>query len=740
MLHSGDRRLPAALLVVLLAAPLMPAATADEPLGPYTVETIPSARLALTGNSTTVALSDDVVTFAIPLGFSSRFFGRATSEFWIGSNGFITLHFLTPDGCCQGEPLPSTSGPNGIIAGWWTDLDPSNGSIRFERVTLGGQRALVVDYENVTVKGTADTATFQIVLLQDGVFEIHVQHGAAQAGRRVVVGAENRLGTVGVSVLDQLGGTIDGAAWRFTPNVVPLPPPVLLDVVPRQATMGALVRAVGTNFSDLTEVQVGGFSTSTFFDNETSLFFSVPFLGTGVFNVSVVNPDGNSSTLVGGLEIIAPFGISFVQPSSVRQGDTVFVFGSGFDEATTLLFDDVLMEHTSEFGSLLRVELPTTFRPGLYDVTVHKPSEGRRTMQDALVVEGRPDLAIEAITVAREQVGLAAAPVGLPGQVRVDVAFANLGDASASLATLNLTATPRENGVTPASVYAEEFELGEIAPGERGTMSFFVGDQYDVGDWSYVARIRSLGVGDRDASNDVAAKDEAYLVTGFGADLTPCLVVSNVCMPPERVHHELVERNQTDTHLDAFFRLDARMETPQFTFDDFPIVFTTFTPLGNGGFEECTTWRFLGDGGLFRVTMDAPNGLEGLLDVGFARSSASNGTQRTTTWTDVRAFGVILTEDERQSSATEPSQPLTEYVYEESPDLSWEVTGTGLRGDFTHCAFRPQNGESHDEFFFHALPANTLEETASRTGFGHAETLTVRVLGASDTETQMSLL
>ena len=70
---------------------------------------------------------------AIPLGFSFNYFGTTYTNVYVSSNGFLTV---LPDQfpATTPSPLPTAGTPDGVIAGWWGDLDPSaGGTIRPRR-------------------------------------------------------------------------------------------------------------------------------------------------------------------------------------------------------------------------------------------------------------------------------------------------------------------------------------------------------------------------------------------------------------------------------------------------------------------------------------------------------------------------------------------------------------------------------------------------------------------------------
>ena len=77
---------------------------------------------------------------AIPIGFEFDFFGERYSEIYAGSNGFLTFLSDSTDGCCEGTPIPSFLEPNGLIAGWWADLNPEAGG-GFQHGWVCDQRA-----------------------------------------------------------------------------------------------------------------------------------------------------------------------------------------------------------------------------------------------------------------------------------------------------------------------------------------------------------------------------------------------------------------------------------------------------------------------------------------------------------------------------------------------------------------------------------------------------------------------
>lgn len=752
MRATRARSRPAVLILALLAIPLLPAPLAGAALGDvvaetdeYVVTSIEGDARPLGNSSFVVGVGDNEVTAAFGLGFTTRFFGRATDLFWIGSNGFVTLHFLTPHGCCKGEPIPTPfAGPDGMIAGFWTDLDPSaGGTIRASLGPIDGMPALLVDYDQVPVKGTNGTASFQVVVFQNGDLEIRIREGVAAPGTAVTVGAENIDGTRGIQLVHRQGADLAGVGFRFTAIQTIVPPPLLEGVSPTEARVSTVVSGFGQNFVTGATILLDNASVPSFVQGPTSFLFFIP-QGTaaGTYDVTIRNPDGNSSTLPNALVVVDFLRIDNFSPTTLRQGDDLSIFGGGFQDDVVLLIGGRLVDATLTSSGRIDVELPADFTPGLHDVVLHDDDQATVRAGQQLVVLGRPDLLVDEIEIERGTLGATGAPgIEKPEPWTVRVTVRNDGDAPAT--RLNLSLAVRGGGALASMGSSDQAlfeERSSLAPGKTWTVSFTVGDGTQIGDHTFRARVRTLGeVADRDGSNDAATATESGYVRGLGGGSPDPCAVRNVCMEPEQRHHDNEVREQTDNHTAASLRILASMDDPDFDFNNFPIVFGTFEDHGDGGFTDCITWRFLGGpNGLLRVTMRADNGMSGFTDVPTAANRTSSGTVQSEAYTDLRAFGVILWETERETSAPQPSEAMTRYDFAEG--VSWNVVATGLTGDFTHCSVRPASAEGHEEFTFAALPSDIGDLTPSFEGHGTAQLVTVTFKGDVRSESSSPLL
>jgi hypothetical protein len=139
----------------------------------YTVANIGYAPSAMSGVA--VALGDDQVSGAIPIGFSFTFFCTTYTDIFISSNGFLTFNGASGSGCCSGSPIP-TATITDFIAGTWNDLyPPAGGSITYQTQGVSPNRVFIVDYTGINHCCSAGPInTFQIKLFEtSNNIEIH---------------------------------------------------------------------------------------------------------------------------------------------------------------------------------------------------------------------------------------------------------------------------------------------------------------------------------------------------------------------------------------------------------------------------------------------------------------------------------------------------------------------------------------------------------------------------------------
>jgi len=208
--------------------------------GVYTVTTDPAGSCSAvpTGAVTEVQLGDDDFSSPIPLGFNFDYWENTYTDFYIGSNGFVT--FGSGSTSLFGDPIPTTFPPNNIIALFWGDLFPlggyygyPSGIISYYNATVGGQNCMVVEFDDVNYCCSPYTSTVsgQIIMCEDGTiiincidcqpnsyFGYYYYYGSATSG------IENSDGTAGYFDPALVNGQYSGidsytACTTFTPEV-----------------------------------------------------------------------------------------------------------------------------------------------------------------------------------------------------------------------------------------------------------------------------------------------------------------------------------------------------------------------------------------------------------------------------------------------------------------------------------------------------------------------------------------
>lgn len=187
----------------------------------YSVDSIPYAPVL--GSGTTISLTDDALSNALPIGFDFEFYCTAYNQFFINSNGFITFDGANgASGCCAGQVLPSNLAPNDLVALCWEDLNPSNGgTIDYFTTGTAPNRQLVVRFVNVPRFGGGSTVTAQIVL-HEGTNAIDIHTTSIFIDGQTTQGIENAAGSLGLAVPGRNSSVWSATndAYRFTPSLV----------------------------------------------------------------------------------------------------------------------------------------------------------------------------------------------------------------------------------------------------------------------------------------------------------------------------------------------------------------------------------------------------------------------------------------------------------------------------------------------------------------------------------------
>ncbi|GAF81040.1 unnamed protein product, partial [marine sediment metagenome] len=184
----------------------------------HTVSPIPFSLRNIRLTGTAVPLGSYEMSGAIPLPFNFNFYDTDFSELFISSNGYIT--FLSGQYVSSARPLPDTYTPNGLIAGFWTYMDPSvGGTIRYQTLGSEGSRQFVIGFYNVPYccEPGYYPATFEIIL-HEGTNNIELQYGSTPSITLISVGIENFDGTDGLQVAYGYDVSLNYEGFLITPE------------------------------------------------------------------------------------------------------------------------------------------------------------------------------------------------------------------------------------------------------------------------------------------------------------------------------------------------------------------------------------------------------------------------------------------------------------------------------------------------------------------------------------------
>jgi hypothetical protein len=197
--------------------------TAVDAIGGFTIDdtiTYDFEDISTTGTSFT--LGDDDTTI-VPIGFTFDYYGVGYTDIEVSSNGFLSVNAAGDSGCCTGDPMPDVGDPNGVIAGWWEDLDPAEpgAELYYETMGTSPNQYLVISFINVQHWPSGNPVTMQYKLFEDGTIEVHYQDAPGDGAGTHSAGIENQDGTIGLQYylgLGPLPGT--PIAVQYTPSQV----------------------------------------------------------------------------------------------------------------------------------------------------------------------------------------------------------------------------------------------------------------------------------------------------------------------------------------------------------------------------------------------------------------------------------------------------------------------------------------------------------------------------------------
>jgi len=190
----------------------------DQPAGPvYDWMDITGTGIPITG------LGDDTNAGSFPIGFSFPFYGNEFTQFYLSSNGFLSLSPISGRNFSN-LALPAPSAPGNLLAPFWDDLNfYTSGEAYY---WSNGEDALVISYVEAPHYGDGGPYTFQVILRADGSITYQYQ-SMTELLDNATIGVQNADGAQGLTVAHNEAYVHDGLAVLISPPLPPVPPPTI---------------------------------------------------------------------------------------------------------------------------------------------------------------------------------------------------------------------------------------------------------------------------------------------------------------------------------------------------------------------------------------------------------------------------------------------------------------------------------------------------------------------------------
>jgi hypothetical protein len=235
---------------------------------------------------------DEVVMGPLNIGFTFRYYCTDYTQFYISTNGFISLGPVNPgSGCCSGQFLPNAFAPNNVIAAGWEDLVTCVAT-RYETQGVAPNRVLVVEFPQFRYFGCGTCGYRFQIMLYEGSNKIEIHSDIPN------IDPCNTLSTQGIEDATGTNATpVPGrnqAAWAAT-DARCFQPQGNAELVIRNTTNGFIARNV-TNATDPN-----------------------PPLGNSTYELLAINPCATCTTTVSVPYSVNPRPTVTINPASVSR-------------------------------------------------------------------------------------------------------------------------------------------------------------------------------------------------------------------------------------------------------------------------------------------------------------------------------------------------------------------------------------------------------------------------------------
>ena len=166
----------------------------------------------ITATGTSVALTDDSASAAVPLGFTFNLYGTDFTSLYIGSNGLMTFGVSSTDFSNDCATFPDSVGPtpSNLVALMWDDMNPTtNADLVWYQAYAAGScpwggyagACFVVQYDDFThYSGTnGDAGTWEAIFFDNDEIVYQYESVGVEAGSGATIGIANGDQTIGLA-------------------------------------------------------------------------------------------------------------------------------------------------------------------------------------------------------------------------------------------------------------------------------------------------------------------------------------------------------------------------------------------------------------------------------------------------------------------------------------------------------------------------------------------------------------
>jgi subtilisin family serine protease len=199
----------------------------------YTCQDVPMSWVDVTAGTRLTGAGVDDGFSTLGIGFPVTYYGQTYTTAYVSSNGFLALGSSAGANTPGNAAIPNTAAPNGIVAPFWDDLDPSRGGGVYAGVSgTAPNRTLHVEWHDVPhfTLSTSGTVTVELSLKENGdvrfqYLDTDFGNGNWNAGASATAGVERADGVIGRQVSFAQPQLTAGRAVSCTFGAPPPPPP-----------------------------------------------------------------------------------------------------------------------------------------------------------------------------------------------------------------------------------------------------------------------------------------------------------------------------------------------------------------------------------------------------------------------------------------------------------------------------------------------------------------------------------